>query len=189
MSKFYNALLEDLVLPAGDKLLGTAYIEKLKEWRQIQGKSRAELNKLQKDSLQKLLALAVKKSPYYKGLQIPQDTDPFKWIKNFPVMTKQSIKENLDGLILEDKAKLIKVSGSGSSGIQGEVYLKKTNQSMQQAVQTLWWEWAGYRMGDRILQTGMTMKRGFVKRGKDILLNTKYIPAFKLDRNEMLEGS
>jgi len=187
MSKFYNALLEDLVLPAGDKLLGTAYIEKLKEWRQIQGKSRAELNKLQKDSLQKLLALAVKKSPYYKGLQIPQDTDPFKWIKNFPVMTKQSIKENLDGLILEDKAKLIKVSGSGSSGIQGEVYLKKTNQSMQQAVQTLWWEWAGYRMGDRILQTGMTMKRGFVKRGKDILLNTKYIPAFKLDRNEMLE--
>ncbi len=187
MSKFYNALLENLVLPVGDKLLGTAYIEKLREWRQIQHKSRAELNEIQKNGLQKLLTLAVNKSPYYKGLQIPRDTDPYQWIKNFPVMTKQIIKENLDGLVLEDKTRLIKVSGSGSSGIQGEVYMKKTNQSMQQAVQTLWWEWAGYRMGDRILQTGMTMERGFVKRGKDILLNTKYIPAFKLDRNEMLE--
>ena len=187
MSKFYNKFLENLVLPAGDALLGTAYIEKLKEWRHIQPLSRDDLKEMQKSSLNNLLSFAVNNSPFYKGLQIPHDPDPYQWIKNFPIMTKKVIKENIDQLVLNDPTKLVKVSSSGSSGVQGVVYLDKKVHSTQLAIQTLWWEWAGFKLGDRILQTGMTMDRGFVKATKDYLLNTKYIPAYKLDRETILD--
>jgi len=129
----------------------------------------------------------VNKSPFYKGLQIPYNQDPYQWIKNFPIMTKKVIKENMDQLVLKDPSNLIKVSSSGSSGIQGVVYLDKKPHSTQLAIQTLWWEWAGYRIGDHILQTGITPNRGFVKTSKDFLLNTLYIPAYNLDQKAVLE--
>jgi phenylacetate-CoA ligase len=187
MSKFYNALVEKLVLPAGDALLGTAYMQKLKEWRKIQAKTRIELEEMQRNSLDSLLTFTVNNSPFYKGLQIKHDPDPYQWIKNFPIMTKKIIKENIDQLVLRDTSELVKVSSSGSSGVQGVVYLDKKVHSTQLAIQTLWWEWAGFKLGDHILQTGMTTDRGFVKTAKDFLLNTKYIPAYKLDRNAILD--
>ena len=46
------------------------------------------------------------------------------------------------------------------------------------AIQTLFWEWGGYRLGDPIIQTGMGLNRSKVKRFKDKLLRTTYTIAF-----------
>jgi phenylacetate-CoA ligase len=187
MSTIYNALIESLILPAGDAVLGTAFMKQLRYWRKIQFKTAGELQEIQKENLQKLLAHSSANAPFYKGLNIVPDADPYKMIKQFPVMTKKVIKENLDGLVLKDRRSLKKIASSGSSGVQGEVYMEKTNQSMQLAVQTLWWEWSGYRLGDTLLQTGITPNRGKVKAGKDFLLNTRYVSAYNLDQKEVLQ--
>jgi phenylacetate-CoA ligase len=186
MSYLYNKLIENIILPAGDIALGTAYMKQLRDWREIQFKNAAQLHAIQKERLAGLLSYASEKAPFYKNLNIPENQDPFARIKNFPVMTKKIIKEKMDGLVLKDRDSLIKLASSGSSGIQGVVYMDKMNQSNQLAAQTLWWEWSGYKLGNSILQTGITPNRGKVKATKDFLLNTLYVSAYNLDQAEVL---
>ena len=73
-----------------------------------------------------------------------------------------------------DKKKLIECKSSGSSGIQGVTYENKKEQSIHRALQILFWEWSGYYLGKRIVQTGMT-SRTTLEQIKDILLRTYYI--------------
>jgi phenylacetate-CoA ligase len=50
----------------------------------------------------------------------------------------------------------------------------------------LWWEWAGYKFGNSLIQTGITPNRGLVKGTKDFLLRTDYIPAFGISEEFIL---
>jgi len=177
---FYNKILEKVILPAGDAALGTEYIKHLKYWRKLQLKSADELASLQRDNLQKLLEHATINVPYFRDLNIRKEDDPYLWLKNFPQLTKRLIKDNIDGIVLGDKTKLHVEKSSGSSGFQGTVYMTKTEASYTQAIQTLWWEWAGYKFGNSLMQTGISPNRGLIKRAKDILLRTDYVPAFNI---------
>ena len=85
-----------------------------------------------------------------------------------------------------DKKKLIECKSSGSSGIQGVTYENKKEQSIHRALQILFWEWSGYYLGKRIVQTGMT-SRTTLKQIKDILLRTYYIFAFNHDEKQFLD--
>lgn len=182
----YNFLLNNIILPAGDTLLGTSYIRNLRQWRKLQHASADELRKLQRNNLEKLLSHAVANVPYYRGLGVEKKADPYKWLSGFPILYKNTIKANMDSIVLGDKDKLVKESSSGSSGIQGTIYLTRQEASISQAIQTLWWEWAGYRFGHSILQTGITPNRRIVKRIKDILLRTDYVVAFGISEAEIL---
>jgi phenylacetate-CoA ligase len=174
----YRKLLENIILPTGDFFLGTEYIKNLRKFRKIQKMSAEEIAALQRRNLDKLLSYATQNVPFYRQYSDEKVSDPFLWLKRLPVMDKKTIKENIDELIIADRNKLIVEKSSGSSGIQGEVYMTKKESSASMAIQTLWWEWAGYKFGNTLVQTGMTTKRGFVKGIKDILLRTDYVPAF-----------
>jgi len=50
----------------------------------------------------------------------------------------------------------------------------------------LWWEWAGYQIGSRMVQTGMTSIRGFIKILKDIIFRVDYMLAFGLSEDDIL---
>lgn len=169
--KLYNHFLENAVLPLGDTLLGTQYISTLKELRSIQHLSESGLEELQQKKLSNVLTHAVNHIPFYKILRKGNEAPS---ISDFPIMTKVVIKENLDNLLWhpEIKGELICEKSSGSSGVQGQVFMSRKEQSIVQAAQTLFWEWAGYRIGTSILQTGMTLNRGTVKKTKDILFRT-----------------
>lgn len=182
--KLYNHFLENAVLPLGDTLLGTQYISTLKELRSIQHLSESGLEELQQKKLSNVLTHAVNHIPFYKILRKGNEAPS---ISDFPIMTKVVIKENLDNLLWhpEIKGELICEKSSGSSGVQGQVFMSRKEQSIVQAAQTLFWEWAGYRIGTSILQTGMTLNRGTVKKTKDILFRTQYESAFGLDENEV----
>lgn len=180
----YNWFLENIVLPIGDWILGTHYISELKRWRKIQWFSDEELIEIQNKSLEKLLTHSVKKNSYYYDLSIQSENDPVVWLKKFPILYKKDIKKNIDKMVFGHPSALVKEASSGSSGIQVEVYMSKLEASSTQALQTLLWEWGGYRLGKPLLQLGMTTKRGFIKRLKDILLRTNYQQAFNLSSNE-----
>ncbi len=177
----YRRALEHVVLPLGDVALGTSFRANLKAWREIQWLPAQALERLQTDNLGRLLEHASAKVPFYRERKVRRDGDVRSWLRQFPVVTKQDVKARLDDLVAVRKERLLKEASSGSSGIQGVVYTSKLEESNTRAIQVLWWEWAGYRLGDPIVQTGMTLNRGLVKSLKDRLLRTEYWPAFELD--------
>jgi len=176
----YNRLIENLLLPMGDFFFKSQYISSLKFLRNLVKKDEKYLENYQKDKLKEILTHATKNAAYYSSKKIDWDSDPSIWIKNFPILDKLKLKNNMLDLLTEDKSKLIKYSSSGSSGIHSEVYVNKEEQSLFRATQTLWWEWAGFRLGSPILQTGLASVRTFEKSLKDFLLRTYYLFAFSI---------
>lgn len=185
MNLFYNNLLENLLLPVGDAILGTTYIKELKRWRQIQKMDEQQLKQLSSAKLNSVLKHAVENIPAYAFLK----NKPELKISDFPITHKADIKRNIDNFMWhpEKKNNLILEKSSGSSGIQGEIYMNKQEQSKIIALQTLLWEWAGYQIGYPMLQTGMTTNRGFVKSVKDFLFRVDYNSAFGLNEKVVLD--
>lgn len=183
----YRGLLENVLLPLGDAVMGTSFIATLKRWRRLQTLSAEELSALQRRGLQRLLEHATGLAPYYRELGIAAEADPYAWLSKFPILTKKVLRSEGERLLTVPKRGLVAAPSSGSSGFQSTVYLAPDEVSVTQAIQTLWWEWAGYRLGHSILQTGMTPERGFVKGTKDLLLRTTYLNAFGVSEGFMLE--
>lgn len=180
----YTLFLEYLILPVGDLLLGTRFIKELRNWRRLLRATESELEKLQEEKLERLLMHAVKNIPAYKHLNNKSNL----CIQDFPILRKKEIKENENAYLWhpDSKEKLIIEKSSGSSGIQGRVFMSKREQSKVTALQTHLWEWSGYRIGKPLLQTGITPTRSTIKRIKDILLRVEYQAAFGLDPKFML---
>lgn len=183
---WYNSIIENILLPIGDAINRTNYTASLRAWRRVQRMSGSALDELQKRKLTRVLNHAVENIPFYQPLKGNAGS---LMLKDFPMVTKTIIRENIDKLLWhpDAKEKLICEKSSGSSGIQGQIYMSRQEQSNVQAVQTLLWEWSGYKPGRRILQTGMTLNRGLVKRLKDIVFRTNYQSAFGLAESEVLK--
>lgn len=172
-------MLEKIVLPLGDLADGGNFMFWLRRYRREQWLSADRLREIQRERLAQMLAFARTKVPFYRDLPPPL-ADPFADLKQFPIIRKSDIRAAVEQMLTQPKAHLIAESSSGSSGVQGTVYVDKSAQASQRAIQMLWFEWSGYRIGDSILQTGITPNRGIVKGLKDFLLDTDYIPAFTL---------
>ncbi len=184
----YNWMIENLLFPVGDILNGSSYIQNLKLLRKLVRRNEEQLISYQKEKLNDILQHAVANSSLYNQISLDQNQDPIEWLKKFPVMDKISLKANLDGLLTQDKNKLIRYSSSGSSGIQSEVYVSKSEQSIFRAAQTLWWEWAGFKLGMPMVQTGLASKRTKEKKIKDFLLRTYYLFAFSITRKQAIDA-
>ena len=50
-----------------------------------------------------------------------------------------------------------------------------------------WWEWSGYRMGCKLVQTGISPNRGILKSIKDVLFRTIYVNAFAHDDIQVIK--
>jgi phenylacetate-CoA ligase len=134
-----------------------------------------------------LLNYATKNSEYYRSLGIKQSESPYEWIKNFPILTKQILREKSDQLLTKERKKLKMLSSSGSSGFQSTVYLNNQELSLFWANQVNWWEWAGYQVGDSMIQMGINTERGLIRGLKDKLFKVNYINSFSLSEGEILE--
>ncbi len=176
----------EFVLSLGDKALGSSFVKKLRFWREVLSKNSTDLQNIQEEKLKIMLSHASEKSPFYKTLDVNQDEDPYKWLKNFPILPKQTLKDKVDDfLTVSDKSGLTAITSSGSTGAPSKVYFNSEELSSNRALQIIWWEWAGYKFGNSVLQTGVNMKRSFEKKLKDSLLNTRYIDAVSHDEDQI----
>lgn len=183
----YNFLLEKLIMPIGDLLNRSDVMYNLKNWRKISKLSEESILELQRKNLKDVLEFSTKNIPFYKKYADFNTESPEDWIKKLPIMKKVDYKNHINELTSKPFDKLIKKETSGSSGIQGITYMDEKDQSYNRAIQILWWEWSGWRIGSRTFQTGMTYNRGVLKSIKDILLRTKYYNAFGLSDEETLD--
>lgn len=180
----YNKLLEKAILPFADVITGRKFHSLLRQQRKIDSFSKDELSDIQLTKLKKLLLYAKENSKYYKDRIHFNSDDIVGTIRSVPILEKNDVRNKLDEILTVRKENLLKVMTSGSSGIQTTVYTSKLEQSYPQAIQTRWWEWAGYSFGDPLLQTGITPQRTAYKKVKDILLRTHYFHAFIHNKKE-----
>jgi|TARA_B110000503_G_scaffold55775_1_gene89482 phenylacetate-CoA ligase len=182
----YTKLLETFILPLGDLINNSNYVERLKYWRKLDLLSEEKLLDIQGKNLSSLLKHTVQNVATYSTINL-KGTNPYLWINEFPVLTKEFLKANSGKLIAKNfsKKKLLKYSSSGSTGTQTSVYMNKKEQANIRAILSHWWEWSGYSIGSRIAQTGMSPKRGLLKSIKDLLFKTYYIVAFSLSEKEL----
>lgn len=174
-----NIMLERLLLPASDVLLGNTVMKSLRGLRSV---LTSEYDN--RSRIDALIRHATSRIPYYKSLGIPVNADPLERLSTFPLLTKPILRERADDLLCVPRERLIRNSSSGSSGFQSVVYWTREQQSNVRATQLLWLHWAGYRFGDPILQTGITPQRGLVKGIKDRLTGTYYLQAFSHSRED-----
>lgn len=183
----YNHILYNLLLPLGDLLFNTNFKSSLKRVRALNHKSYQELLSIQRNRLNQLLNYATSHSAYYKSLGTEQLDNPYEWIKQFPILNKQILRESSGQLLTKDRKNLKKLSSSGSSGFQSTVYLDNKELSLYWANQVNWWEWAGYQIGDSMVQMGVNPKRGLIRGVKDQVFNIKYVNSFSLSEAEIVD--
>ena len=136
-----NILLENILLPTGDLFLGTSFIKDLHYWRnKVAAMNADELKALQQQRLTELLQHANNSIPFYQKQNIQFTGNPYADIRNFPIMHKKLMKDNIGSLLIHDKSKMVVEKSSGSSGLQGEVYMTMQENRRYQAVQTFLWE-------------------------------------------------
>ena len=181
----YNQFLERLVLPAGDFVFRSRYAAELRAWRRCTRMSSDEVDALQARRLASMLAYAREHIPYYRDFAIAHDDDARRLLARFPLLSKTTVKSQLDRFVHPGASNLDVEFSSGSSGVQGKVFLNQAAQSISRAATTHIWEWAGFRLGENLLQLGMGEKRPFKKRLKDRFFRVDYELAFKLSESEI----
>ncbi|TDQ19616.1 phenylacetate-CoA ligase [Algoriphagus boseongensis] len=183
-----NFFLEKVVLPLSDRFNHSPFYAKLLDWRRISVLDKDQLESLQKEKLTKMLSFVSQHSEFYSLQNIAKSRDPYHWLASFPVLKKGTFKENLNFfLTAPNDNQLTSIMSSGSSGPPSKVFFNKTELANNRAIQILWWEWAGYKFGNSLLQTGVNMKRSKEKKIKDFLLKTRYIDAMSHSEEEILK--
>lgn len=176
-----NLAIERLIFPAGDLLLGTDMMARLREHRSLARRSEAELEQIQTSKLGAILRFAVERSPHYRDLGVRLEGDPRADLAKFPILTKPVLRASGERMLTRPRGELVHYPTSGSSGIQTDVYLDKAEEANCRAILLSWWEWTGFYLGKPIVQTGITPHRGLLKSIKDRVTQTVYLDAFAAD--------
>lgn len=185
MNPFKNLWLK-AVVTLGDKILDADYLNSLYSWIKYDKLSTEKLDDLERNNLCKILKHTVETVPYY--LKYFNNTKP-TCLKDFPILTKEILREEKENLI-SNKYKidsLVKNYSSGSSGIQSFSYADRAHKFYTQGIHSHWYMWTGYKIGDSILQFGMSPNRVFPKNLKDLFYNVYYVNSFSLDEQKILK--
>ncbi len=186
----YNFILRKILLPLGSFVFRENLIFELDKLEKTVKKNELEIKKIQKNKLEKIIKHAITNTKYYKSLNISSTLNPVNDLKKFPILEKRHLQNFQADIIsnIFDKEKLTMQHSSGSSGVQSIVYWTRKEMSIYRANQLMWWRWAGYKLGQPILQTGITPDRGFIKKIKDFFLRTRYVQAFTHTKKDVIDS-
>ena len=181
----YQFFIEHFIVPLGDFINRSKFYSYLRFWRRLDGFSENELRDLQRKRLGNILRHAVKNSSAYKNISL-EGVDPYNWLKKFPILTKNNLRSRPESFLTESKSNLKKISSSGSSGISSSVFMNSRDLASLRAGLIHWWEWYDYKMGNPIIQTGITPNRSLLKSIKDFFFRTIYISAFAHSEEQII---
>jgi len=158
-----------------DLLRGTKVLSKLSYLNIEQYKSYNELEKIAAEKKNELFTLAKNTVPFYRNLTIN---------KKYPVLTKDIIRANFDGLISENyKGKLIPKATGGSTGLPLRYFTTPEAQSFMWAGIIHSWKMVGYKLGDKVAFVAGTAiaKNGYKHDLFYRLMNVDVFSAYELN--------
>ncbi len=161
--------------------------------RRTQWLGASETRELQDEKLRRLTRHAYRNVPYYRRkmqeLRIrPEDIRGQADLHKLPFLTKADIRAHLHFDIMSenhDKAQILKVTTSGSTGEPFVCYADRAQLEVRWAATLRAQEWTGYRFGDPALRLwhqtlGMTKSQAWKEHADAILCNRTFIPIFEL---------
>ncbi len=188
--KFYNQLLEKLILPLGDRFYGQPMMNRLSFLEQAQYFNEQELKILQNKAfmttLREVATVPMYESMYRNAGVSVADIKDVSDLHKLPVVTKDMLRNNYpEKTTRKTGHKQYQISTSGSTG--KNMFLSEDNYTAgwYRASFLLGQTWSGWKFGDPHLQTGMKPNRGIQKRLKDDLLKCHYFSAFDLSDEKL----
>lgn len=111
-----------------------------------------KLREYQKKQLQNLLIHAIKHVPFYSDIKLTSD-DPFKNLKKFPIIGKETFKDNFNKFKANNisEKNIYKVSTGGTSGKPLEFYLDNSTYGKEWAFVMTAWRRVGFKLGDKMV--------------------------------------
>ena len=180
-----NFLLEKIALPIGDLILKSNFVKSLNFWRSFDSLSELELISHQEKQLKKQLLYAQKHISKYKGIKIDLNKKADEIIKSFPILTKDDLRSNPKSLQINNNQHVSRIYSSGSTGVSTWVSMNKSDLMSIQSLSIHLWELCGYKLGNPILQTGISPKRSRLKKMKDLFFGVNYVSAFTLSTDDL----
>ena len=193
----YQRFAQDVILPTGDLLFRQHVARRFRELLTLQWQTEDEIRQYRLARLRELIGTVIEKVPYYRtiakhdGLTRDSLSDfGVDDLAALPILDKKILRNQFEGLQVEGYSGHIKkMMSSGSTGTQTVVLTGGSCFDEVYATQLLFWSWGGFRLGASHLQTGMSLKRGTVRRLKDIIFRCSYSSAFDLSESELVKIS
>ena len=179
-------LLRSILLPAGDLAFGQKMMRRLSYLEEAQWMSSEKLHLLRDRSLRELIKVVYDELPFYRDLMDKASVKPSEIKKaadlcKIPIVTKQMLRLAYpDGVTRDTGKKFHESRSSGSTGANFSVRLDSETAGWYRASFLLALGWAGWKIGEPHLQTGVTLNRDLSRRMKDALLNCHYFSAYDL---------
>lgn len=180
-----NVFLKKVVLQFGDFIFNGNFVKKLSFWSKFKNYSFEELQNYQSKKLKEQLIFVINNLDKYKNINFLNSETTEELLHKFPILTKKELKENGNNLIVNLDEKATKIFSSGSTGESTCVSMNIKDLTSFQSLQYHLWELCDYKIGDPVLQIGISPKRTLLKKLKDIFFGTIYIPAFSLSDKQL----
>lgn len=136
--------------------MGRGFSKTLRRLDESQWWSKEQIIAYQLNSIKAILSHAYKTVPYYQKLFRkegihPEDITTFADFESIPFLTKENIRNNITELLSKDypKNKVVKISTGGTTGSPVEFYAERQTNVKENAFHCRFWDWFGYRPGDR----------------------------------------
>jgi len=130
----------------------------LDEFARIEKLSLDEINQIQLHAFHKLMQHAYRFCRYYREIfrdigAAPWDLNSIGDLQKFPVLTKELIRENLDGILAKniDPRRRLRSATGGSTGRPLVFYRDQTCREKKLAMQLNFMRWYGFLPGDKHL--------------------------------------
>ncbi|MFW5895268.1 MAG: phenylacetate--CoA ligase family protein, partial [archaeon] len=140
------------LVPVRYRLGGKDFVETYNFLKKSEFWSKEKLVSYQEKKLQQLLNHAIKNIPYYSDIDLKYD-DPFKNLKLFPVVDKDTIRNNKEEFISNNisKKNTFKVTTGGTTGDPLEFRLDNSSYGKEWAFKAIAWGRVGYEPGDKLV--------------------------------------
>ena len=183
---FREWFLRNILLPIGDRVTGQYVMERLKFLERAQWWDPERLHIYRDNLLSSLIDISYREVPFYHqrmdDVRIkPSDIRSFEDLQKLPIVTKDDLRKDFpDKVTRKTGQKTYLACTSGSTGKNFCVVEDAQTAGWYRATFMLELEWAGWRIGEPHLQTGMTLNRSIDRWLKDLFLNCHYISAYDL---------
>lgn len=184
--------LEKALLPIGDIISRQHIMKRFKYLQEAQWYDKSLIYEQRNRMLSNIIQVAYSDVPFYRNLfesagVIPSDVKSPKDLCKLPVVTKDMLRSFPLSIISRNTGmKAYEQRTSGSTGSNFCVLVDAETAGWYRATFMLSLQWAGWDIGEKHFQTGMTTNRGFLKKIKDIILGCHYASAYLLD-NETID--
>ncbi|HEX6965417.1 MAG TPA: hypothetical protein VF166_06430 [Gemmatimonadaceae bacterium] len=174
------------LLPAGDRLYGQRMMQRLALLERTQWWPPERVHAHRDAAVRALIHTAYHEVPFYRRLLReagvePADITGAADLARLPIVTKDMMRAAYP----HDMARctgfrVYEVCSSGSTGANFFVLEDSETAGWWRASLLLAFEWAGWRIGEPHMQTGMTLRRTDGRALKDLLLRCHYVSAYDL---------